>query len=202
MSYHSHVISDTTKDRNIETVISPSFYPMIMKAAPVRTWINPLTLMVFFFFLPLQCFIIGDNLGLGIQGAVYRYQIMGSEISLIPITYEIGYITSGIYSGKSAVSVLLWVAGTFILLCTLLLSLIQVKEVSHRVLLSIIMGIASSCILYFASLVAQYGLFFSGPAGISIPAGIFIMILSALFLCSFTNFFVTMNVRTDSEQNP
>ena len=148
----------------------------------VRPWIIPLSLMVFFFFLPLQCFIIGDGLGLGVQGAVYRYQITGSGISLIPVTYEIGYVTSGIYDGKTAVSVIIWATGTFILACTLMLCLIHTNRKNHPRLRVVTIGIAGSCILYFVSLVAQYGVFFSGPAGISLPAGIIMMVLFASFL--------------------
>lgn len=166
-----------------------------------RPWIIPISLMVFFFFLPLQCFIIGDGLGLGVQGAVYRYQITGSGISLIPVTYEIGYVTSGIYHGKTAVSVILWTTGTLVLACTLILSLIHASRVNLHIIRLIVRGIAGSCILYLASLVSQYGLFFSGPAGISLPAGILIMGVFAVFLNSNGECFVTIDARREAEQN-
>lgn len=146
--------------------------------------------MAFFFFLPLQCFIIGDGLGLGVQGAVYRYQMTGSGISLIPITYEIGYVTSGIYEGKTAASVILWATGTFVFVCTLVLALIQARQVNDQPLRSIRSGIIGSIVMYLASLVAQYGLFFSGPAGFSLPAGILIMGVFAVFLYGNENCFV------------
>jgi hypothetical protein len=166
---------------------------MIYIPEGVRPWIIPICLMIFFFFLPLQCFIIGDGLGRGVQGAVYRYQMTGSGISLIPITYEIGYITSGIYDGKTAVSVILWVTGTLVLACTLILSLIHAGQVNDRLLSFIRIGVAGSIILFLGSLVAQYGLFFSGPAGICLPVGILIMAIFAIFLYGFGDCFVITN---------
>lgn len=196
MSCHPHTINDTKKDRNIETMITPSFYPMIRMPDTVRTWIIPISLMMFFFFLPLQCFIIGDNLGLGVQGAIYRYQITGSGNSLIPITYEIGYVASGLYQEKTAFSVILWVSGTLVLVCTLIHSLIHMGQVNDRLLRLIIEGIGVSCILYLASLVVQYGIFFSGPAGISLPAGILLMALFAGFMHHYWNSFTNTNLPT------
>jgi len=166
---------------------------MIGMPDTVRTWIVPLTLMVFFFFLPLQCFIIGNDQGLGIQGAVYRYQITGNGISLIPVTHEISYITNGFYHGKTAVSVILWVAGTLVLGCTVLLSLLFTNRINPALFQLTIVGITSSCILYLVSLVFHYGVFFSGPAGVSLPAGILIMALFAVFLYNNENIFLNKN---------
>lgn len=181
-------------------MITPSFYPMIRMPDTVRTWIIPLSLMIFFFFLPLQCFIVGDNLGLGVQGAVYRYQITGSGISLIPITYEISYVASGLYQGKTAFSVIFWVLGTLVFVCTLILSLIHLNRVNHRILHVITIGIGGSCILYLASLVAQYGIFFFGPSGISLPAGILLMALFAGFLHHYRNSFTNTNLPTKTTE--
>lgn len=166
---------------------------MVQILDTVRTWIIPLSLMVFFFFLPLQGFIIGDNQGFGIQGAVYRYQETESGISLIPITYEIGYVTSGIYHGKTAISVIFWVAGTLVLVCTVLLSIFFMNRKNPSIYEYIIIGITCSCILYLGSLVLQYGVFFSGPAGISIPGGVFIMALFAVFLYLKEDIFLISN---------
>jgi len=148
----------------------------------VRIWIIPVSILILFFFLPLHCFIIGDNQGFGIQGAVFRYQETENGISFIPVTYEIGYVTSGIYQGKTALSVIFWVTATLILVCTLMVSIIYVNRINPLTFEFIILGITSSSILYLGSLFFQYGIFFSGPAGISLPAGILIMALFAVFL--------------------
>lgn len=141
--------------------------------------------MTFCFFFPLQCYTIGDNLGLGIQGAVFRYQITGPGISLIPITSEIGYITSGIYQGKVAISVFLWVLGTFVLVSITILSLVCWNRMTHRTYTTIDAGIAGSCILYLASCICRYGPLFSGPSGVSLPAGILMLAVFAVVLSTW-----------------
>jgi len=161
-----------------------------MKPDTVRPWIIAAGLCIFLFFLPLQCFIIGDNLGLGIQGAVFRYQMTTYGNSLIPIPFEIGYITSGIYTGKTALSIILWTLGTLVLACITIFSLIRWNNLSHRGIKFIINGIAGSCIFYLASCVVRYGLFFSGPAGISLPMGIIILALFAAFLHFYQEIFI------------
>lgn len=164
-----------------------------MKPDTVRTGIIAAVLCIFLFFLPLQCFIIGDDLGLGIQGAVFRYQMTAQGNSLIPITYEIGYITSGIYSGKTALSVILWVMGTIVLVCTTIFSLIQWNQLNRRGLIFIIIGIAGSCMLYLASCVVRYGPFFSSPSGTSMPMGIIILAMFTAFLYFYQDLFFEKN---------
>ena len=155
----------------------------------MRTWIIACCLCIFCFILPLQCFIIGDNLGLGIQGAVFRYQMTIQGNSLIPITRELGYITSGLYSGKSAISVILWTLGTIVLAATTILSLIYWNRLPHPRLMLLLAGLVSASIFYVGSCVALYGLFLSGPAGISIPIGVVIMIMFTIFLYSYQDLF-------------
>jgi len=138
--------------------------------------------MLFCFLIPLQCFIIGDNQGLGIQGALYRYQMTIHGDSLIPITYEIEYIILGLYSGKTALSVILWVLGTLILAGTTAGALISLNRFSHRTVDFLIIGIASSCISYFLSCVVWYGMFFSSPAGTCLPLGILLLTIYVIFL--------------------
>jgi hypothetical protein len=135
-------------------------------------------------------------MGLGIQGAMYRYQMTVQGNSLIPITYEIGYVTSGIYHGKTAISIILWVLGTFVLMGATIRSLVSWNNLSRRDLGFVIIGIAGSCILYLASCVTQYGLLFSGPAGISVPLGILLLIIFTVFLHFFQSIFIDENANS------
>jgi len=155
----------------------------------VRTWIIACGLCIFFFFFPLQCFIIGDNLGLGVQGAVFRYQMTLQGNSFIPITSELRYVTSGIYSGNSALSVVLWTLGTVVLTATTILSLLHWNRLPHSRLKIILAGLISASIFYLGSCIAMYGLFLSGSAGISLPVGIVILIMFTVFLYSYQNLF-------------
>jgi len=166
---------------------------MIMKPGTVKTWIIAFILMVFFFIVPLQCFIIGDNLGMGVQGAVFRYQMTDQGNSLIPIPSEIWYITSGIYQGKTAVSVILWALGTLILACTTILSLVYWNNISCRVLGFIMIGITGSCMLFIASCIVRYGPLFSAPSGTSLPLGIIILAMFAGFLYFYQDLFIEKN---------
>jgi len=119
---------------------------------------------------------------MGAQGAVFRYQITPYGTSLIPITHEIGYITSGIYKGETALSASLWGLGTFILVCITIFSLVCWNSISRPGLRFIVIGISSASILYLASCGAQYGPTFFGQAGVSLPCGIIILAIFAGFL--------------------
>lgn len=156
----------------------------------MRTWVIAIGLCIFLFFLPLQCFIIGDDLGLGIQGAVYRYQMTVEGNSLIPITHEIGYVTSGIYRGKTALSLILWALGTLVLVCTTIFALVHGSHLNRRSLEFIIGGIAGSCMVYLASCIVRYGPLLSAPSGTSLPLGILIMAMFAIFLYFYRDLFV------------
>lgn len=180
---------NNTKPRFEKQSQSNRFLTNLFKIRYVRTWIIASCLCIFCFFLPLQCFIIGDNLGLGVQGAVFRYQMTVQGNSLIPITRELGYVSSGIYSGKSALSVVLWTLGTIVLAATTILSLVHWNRLPHYILKLILLGLVSAGILYLGSCVAQYGLFLSDPAGISLPIGVVILCLFTIFLYSYQNLF-------------
>jgi len=130
-----------------------------------------------FFILPLQVFIIGDYTGIGIQGAVYRFQISGYGTYFFPITREIIFVLNGTLTGKTALSVLLWVTGSVMLTITTFYSFLHVRETAENYFRYVTYGLVGSCIAFLGSCIAQYGFFFQGPAGISLPAGI-IAILS------------------------
>lgn len=167
------------------------FFTDARKPDYVRAWIIPLCLVIFFFLIPLQCFTIGDNLGAGIQGAVYRYQMTVQGNSLIPISYEIQYILWGIYQGKTALSVILWTCGSLILAGATIISLVYLNAITRYQLRYIIVLITGSSILYMASCMIRYGPFLSGPSGISLPAGVLLLGFFALFLQIYQNFFIT-----------
>ena len=138
----------------------------------MRRIIVPFLLCLIFFFLPLQLFIIGENSGVGIQSAVYRYQVSDYGASLIPLPREAIFIIDGIYTGKTALSIIVWIAGTALLSCTTIFSLIYSQEGRPDMKRLISYGILGSCAFYLISCIIQYGIFFTGPAGISVPIGI------------------------------
>lgn len=153
----------------------------------MRTWVIAVCLCIFWFILPLQCFIISDEMGSGIQGAVFRYQMTVPGNSLIPITYELRYVAFGIYSGKTALMVILWTLGSLVLGAITMLSLVYWNRFPRSLFKVLLAGLVSAGILYLGSCVAQYGLFLSGPAGRSFPVGVLMLILFAIFLYKYQN---------------
>ncbi|WP_440949836.1 hypothetical protein [Methanosphaerula subterraneus] len=121
--------------------------------------------------IPSTIFVIGDWLGTGIQGPWFSYIVSYQGTSLISAYSNLGYVTSGILSLKSAISILLWEAGTVLLAAATCLLLYEhaKRSTRHRVpgLLTILAGIAM-----LASLVQQYGPLLNGPAGFAIPVGL------------------------------
>lgn len=174
-----------------------TFLTSIDKTGYVRTWIVAICLCVFCFVVPLQCYIIGNDYGLGVQGAVFRYQMAVEGNSLIPLTHEIEYITSGIYTGRAALSVILWALGTITLVLTTILSLIGWNKISVQHFRYIIIGIEGSCILYLASCVARYGLLFFGPAGICLPIGVIMLAIMGTFLYFYQGLFIDLDPISD-----
>ncbi len=122
-----------------------------------------------FFFIPLNIYVIGDWLGTGIQWALFRYQESYLGPSLIIVNQDIQYILDGYISGKTASSVLFWIAGVIFLVLAVLVSGSPLGRSGrrHAGLLCLFCGSA----FLFADCI-QYGIFLHGPAGICIPVGI------------------------------
>lgn len=154
----------------------------------MRRFIFLFLLCGIFFILPLQIFIIGDYSGIGVQGAAYRFQTSSYGTSLIPITRDLFFVFSGTYSGKTALSIILWGLGTVLLVCTTIYSLIHGEKMNRAFYSQVTYGLLVSCGIYLASCMVQYGFFFKGPAGISIPIGIFAILCWILIIYRFQNF--------------
>lgn len=129
------------------------------------------TLCFIFFVLPLHIFIIGDFTGIGVQGAVYRYQTTGYGTLFIPITREIFFVFNGTYWGRTALSVLLWASGTLLFSYTSIIAFIHADDPTKNYYRQVACGLVAACGFYLGSCIAQYGFFFQGPAGISVPVG-------------------------------
>lgn len=122
--------------------------------------------------LPANVYLIGDGLGAGLQFPLLRYQQTYLGTSLITLVCDFGFVTSGILGGKTALSVLLWIGGTLLLVAAVVYLVCRWYEeyASIKKLLSLL--IAGSGIAYLASVIVQYGLLLHGPAGFSIPVGV------------------------------
>jgi hypothetical protein len=138
-------------------------------------------LVVICFFLPLHVFVIGNGLGIGIQGAFYRYQETVYGNSFIPLPHEVNYVITGLYTGSEAVSVIFWVTGGLFLIISMILlfKTIRFPELPVRST-GIILIIAG--IFFIFSCASRYGPTFSNPAGLSIPAGYLWILILGFYL--------------------
>ena len=122
-------------------------------------------------FIPSTIYVIGDWLGAGLQSPWFSYIVTYKGESLISIYTNLWYVAFGVLSQKTAISIVLWEAGTVLLaIATCLLFYEQVNGTpTHRRpgLLILLAGLAE-----VASLVQQYGPLLHGPAGIAIPIGL------------------------------
>jgi hypothetical protein len=155
----------------------------------VRTAIIALALCFCCFFLPLQVYIIGGNSGFGIETALFRYQITGQGNSLILLTTDLSYVTGGIYTGRTAVSVGFWIFGTLSLIFTTIFSLAYAWQMTRKQIRVVKFSLAGAAILFLVSCIFQYGLLLQGAAGVSMPIGILGMVLLMYLLHSYEQWF-------------
>ncbi|HOS81432.1 MAG TPA: hypothetical protein PK445_01760 [Methanolinea sp.] len=138
--------------------------PSDRRIAPIL----PLVLLV----VPLNLYVIGDWLGTGVQWALFRYQETSYGPSLITIASDIGYVISGLITGRTAISFILWDAGAVILVVSFLVLLLAVAEGKVQWMRYAGVAVAASGVLLVASCIAQYGPLLAGPAGFSVPLGV------------------------------
>lgn len=125
--------------------------------------------------IPMTVYAIGDWLGAGVQfpwfSYIISYIVSYQGTSFISAYTNLRYVAFGFLSPKTAISIVLWEAGTVLLAAATCLLLYEhaKKGTRHRVpgLLTILAGIAM-----LASLIQQYGPLFHGPAGFAIPVGL------------------------------
>jgi hypothetical protein len=127
------------------------------------------------FLVPLNFFIIAGGMGAGVQWSLFRYQDTYLGAGFIPVTRDLYYLASGIISGKSAVSGLLLISSSIVLVIALLL--VMANQTRLPGILTITAGI-----LALSSSVIQYGFMLNGFAGICIPFGSLLLLLYGLLL--------------------
>lgn len=143
----------------------------------MRKYLLAFLLCGIFFLYPFQIYIIGTDLGIGIEGAVYRFQITTYGNTFIPITSDLMFIVRGIYTAKTGLSVIIWALGTILLTATTIFALINSDSERTDFRRQISYGLAGVCIFYLLSCIIQYGIFFSGQAGKSFPLGILLLLI-------------------------
>lgn len=119
---------------------------------------------------------MGNDVGLGFQGVFYQYKVSGYGVYFGTMSDDLGYILQGTYVGRTMISVLLWVIGSLCIMVATVIWLINNSGVHRFDMLSGSLLIMAG-VIYLASVMFQYGIFLFGPAGISIPFGIPLLIV-------------------------
>jgi hypothetical protein len=143
-------------------------------------------LLGFIFLIPLNIYSIGKGLGSGIQWAFFKYQSTPYGTTWFSFLQDIEYVLTGIIHGRSALSLVLWSAGSVVLLGIAILAIVFIIEGKQEIkrlfgIITILIGF-----IYLLSCMLQYGPTLSGPAGFCIPIGIPLIWVFAL--CIYTDF--------------
>ncbi len=122
--------------------------------------------------LPINIYIIGDAIGAGLQFPFLRYQQTYLGTSLITLVDDLNYVASGTIGGRSAVSILLWVLGTALLIAAIVYFAARRKDCYEAARKPLALLVAGGAVAYLLSCVAQYGPTLYGPAGFAVPVGV------------------------------
>jgi hypothetical protein len=128
---------------------------------------------VFVFIIPLNIFIIGRGIGVGIQWVFLRYQETDLGSSIILFTRPLEYVVSGTITGRSAFSEMT----LFLAILLFIISFILLQpSVSGHLKQPGIFTIAGALLILVADIL-QSGLLLSGPGGTYFPIGVPFMLL-------------------------
>ena len=132
--------------------------------------------------LPANIYAIGGAVGGGLRFPLFLYQDTTYGASLIPVWREIAYVTSGTIGGRSAVSILLWVLGTALLIAAIAYFAVRREDDYETFRKPLALLVAGGAAAYLLSCVAQYGPTLHGPAGFSIPVGVPLILTVAWYI--------------------
>ena len=148
---------------------------------PQKRQISALFLILILIF-PVNIYIIGDAIGAGLQSSFIRYQQTYLGTSVITLADDLGYVTSGIIGGRSALSILLWALGTALLLAAAGYFIYSRYNNIAEIRKPLALLTAGGAGAYLLSCIAQYGPTFHGPAGLSIPVGVPLIFAIAVYI--------------------
>ena len=130
------------------------------------------TLLATVLLIPTSIYVIAGGVGAGLRFPMFLYQDTTYGVSLIPVWREITYVTSGIIGGRSAVSILLWVLGTALLIAAIAYFAVKREDDYETFRKPLALLVAGGAVAYLLSCVAQYGPTLHGPAGFAVPVGV------------------------------
>jgi hypothetical protein len=156
---------------------SPAISAQIQPYLRAQRSLIVLLLILICFFLPIQLYIIGDSIGYGLQTTFFRFNDTIYGAGFIFLNQDIGYILSGTYTGRTAISVIAWLAGDLLLLsgtcCALIIPGDRVQK--NRTLGGPLIMASGICFLF--ACITQYGIVLHGNAGTSLPVGVLLILI-------------------------
>ena len=132
--------------------------------------------------LPANIYAIGGAIGAGLRFPLFLYQDTTYGTSLIPVWREISYVASGTIGGRSALSILLWVLGTALLVAAVVYFAARRHEGYESFRKPLALLVAGGAAAYLLSCVAQYGPTLHGPAGFAVPVGVPLILAVAWYI--------------------
>jgi hypothetical protein len=138
----------------------------------MQKWHYHLFLSTILFFIPYSIFIIGDWIGAGVQFSLLKIQFSDQGNSIINVLQELDYLKSGIITGRSILTILLWAFGVFLIVISIAVLFVQnYRQTAIKTVYSSILLFFAG-IFFLASIITQYGPYLHGPAGTAIPIGL------------------------------
>ena len=147
---------------------------------PTRTLL--LCFLLLALLLPVEIYVIGDALGAGIQCPLFRYQETYLGSSTITILRDLDYVAFGIISGRSALSILLRVGGSALLIAAAIYLAWKWQEDYDSFRKPLALLVAGAGVAYLLSCIAQYGPTLYGPAGFAVPVGVPLILAVAWYI--------------------
>ncbi len=138
--------------------------------------------LAFTLILPVNIYIIGGTIGAGIQFPFLRYQETYLGTNIITILRDLDYITSGVIGGRSALSILVWALGTGLLIAAIGYFAVRREEDYETIRKPLALLTAGGAAAYLLSCILQYGPLFHGPAGLSVPVGVPLILAVAWYI--------------------
>lgn len=132
--------------------------------------------------IPLNIYVIGDWLASGVQGALFRYQESSLGNSLILLTRDLHYVTTGLLAGSTAASAILWMTGTVLLALGLVLVICALSGKGPSLVRQGAVCTIAAGVLYGISQVVQYGILLHGEKGFCVPVGIPVILAIGIWI--------------------
>ena len=129
------------------------------------------------FLLPINIYIAGAWMAVGIQWALFRYILSYQGTSIISLGNEIDYIYTGLLLPKTLFSTFLWLSAAGLLLISICFLLKDFQKQSKNPYKIPGLLILFSGFLFLAADMVQYGLILFSKNSICIPIGIPVLLL-------------------------